>query len=68
MPDPAPLSIRADRASPICGEVARARARYLELLRTRVRDGTYFTRERVDRALDRFLAQIREDLPQDPVD
>ena len=68
MQEPAPPAIRTGRAAPASGEVAEARARYVRLLRSQVREGTYFTRERIDRALDRFLAKIREDLPQDPVE
>jgi hypothetical protein len=68
MHEPAPPSIRTRSASGTSEEIAWAKAQYLRRLRDRVRDGTYFTRERVDRALDRLLAQVREDLPQDPID
>jgi len=44
-----------------CPEVAHARARYLAALKGRVRNGSYFTDERVRTALLRMLAAFRED-------
>jgi hypothetical protein len=48
--------------------VARARELYIHTLRSRVRDGSYFTPRRVDTALRRMFQAIRDDLPQDPID
>jgi len=66
MNEPARLKVRTGPATRRSAEVARARALYLRTLRQRVRDGSYFTPERVDRALARLLQAARDDLPQDP--
>ena len=58
MNEPAPVSIRTGRAARPSREVAR-------VLKAQVRNGTYFTPERVDRAFDRLLARLGEDLPLD---
>ena len=65
MNEPAPVSIRTGRAARPSREVARVRALYLRRLKAQVRNGTYFTPERVDRAFDRLLARLGEDLPLD---
>lgn len=69
MSEPVPPMLRKGRAprGP-SSEVARVRSLYLEELRARVRDGTYFTRGRVDTAMKRLFQAVRDDLPQDPVD
>jgi hypothetical protein len=68
MSDPARLKVRTGPAARPSSEVARARILYLASLRERIRDGTYLTRERVDRALQRMLQAVRDDLPSDPID
>jgi hypothetical protein len=69
MKDPVPPTIRTGRArTPASPEVERVKSLYLESLRNRVRDGTYFTPHRVDMALKRMFQAIRDDLPQDPID
>ena len=68
MSDPARLKVRTGPTARPSSEVARARILYLASLRERIRDGTYLTRERVDRALQRMLQAVRDDLPSDPID
>jgi hypothetical protein len=69
MKDPVPPTVRTGRArTPPSPEVERVKALYLQTLRTRVREGTYFTPRRVDLALKRMFQAIRDDLPQDPID
>ncbi len=69
MKDPVPPMIRTGRpAAAPSPEVARARGLYLQALRERVQDGSYFTPRRVDTALRRMLQAIRDDLPVDPID
>ena len=64
MRNPVTPAIRTDRApGGGCPELARARALYLRALKERVRNGAYFTDERVATALRRMLAALREDLP-----
>ena len=66
MNEPARLRVRTGSTARPSVEVVRARARYLQTLQERLRDGTYMTRERVDRALQRMLQAVRDDLPEDP--
>jgi hypothetical protein len=69
MKDPVPPTVRNGRAAaPPSPEVERVKALYLRALRSRVREGTYFTPRRVDLALKRMFQAIRDDLPQDPID
>ncbi len=64
MRHPVTPAIRTDRApGGGCPEVARARALYMEALRARVRNGSYFTDHRVETALRRMIAALRDDLP-----
>jgi hypothetical protein len=67
MTDPAPQAIRSRTAARPSAEVERVKALYVQGLKARVRDGSYFTPERVDRALDRLLEAVRQDLPEDPI-
>jgi hypothetical protein len=61
---PVKPAIRTERPTGAPGpEVARARALYMQALKARVRDGSYFTDRRVETALRRLLAAVREDLP-----
>ena len=68
MNNPARLKVRTGPAARPSAEVSRARILYLESLRARILDGTYMTPERVDRALQRMLQAVRDDLPEDPID
>jgi hypothetical protein len=68
MNEPARLKVRTGSTARPSIEVAQARARYLQSLRERLRDGTYMTRARVDRALQRMLQAVRDDLPEDPIE
>ena len=68
MNEPARLRIRTGPATRPSAEVARARTLYLRTLQERIRNGTYFTRDRIDRALDRMLQAVRDDLPEDPIE
>ena len=68
MQEPATPSIRTGRGHGPSREVARVKALYLRALKARVRDGSYFTPERVDRALARLLDAVRQDLPLDPLE
>jgi hypothetical protein len=68
MHEPSRLKVRTGRSPRPSAEVSRARILYLETLRERIRDGTYMTPERVDRALQRMLQAVRDDLPEDPVE
>ena len=60
LPQPIRLHTAPEGPSP---EIARVKDLYLRALRARVRDGSYFTEDRVRTAVDRLLKAVRDDLP-----